>query len=183
LNETFGIPGPRVAWQLDPFGHSSFTPLLSAQFGYEFLVINRIPESDKVELRERSDMSFLWQNNALEEENGMLTYVLNDHYDTPPIIRRKDSVEYCWNGSDTEDNKIGNCTEKLVDLIFTWSAFYPEQENFMLLYGNDFEYDNLNYAQQDFENMEKLMEYAKENLDVEIRYSTPSEFLDSVLSE
>lgn len=31
----FGVK-PRVAWQVDPFGHSSFTPSLFAQLGYEY---------------------------------------------------------------------------------------------------------------------------------------------------
>lgn len=41
---------PTVAWQIDPFGHSSLTPTLFAQMGYKALVINRIHHSLKVSL-------------------------------------------------------------------------------------------------------------------------------------
>jgi hypothetical protein len=50
----------------------------------------------------------------------------------------------------------------------------------MLLFGDDFEFDNLQLAFTDFNHIESIIEYAKENLDVEVKWSTPSEFLDSV---
>jgi hypothetical protein len=71
----------------------------------------------KDELRVTGDLSFLWSSDSLEEESGMLTYVLNDHYDTPPIIRRKNSREYCWNGKADEVSKVKVCAEKFVELI------------------------------------------------------------------
>ena len=33
---------PTVAWQIGPFGHSSITPSIFRQFGYDYLVINRV---------------------------------------------------------------------------------------------------------------------------------------------
>jgi hypothetical protein len=41
LNKTFGVT-PRVAWQIDPFGHSSTqAALMSAAAGYEALFFGR----------------------------------------------------------------------------------------------------------------------------------------------
>lgn len=52
LKETFGISVPRTAWQLDPFGYSALSPSLFTNFGYEFLVINRLEEDFKAKMRE-----------------------------------------------------------------------------------------------------------------------------------
>jgi hypothetical protein len=47
LLQNFGVQ-PRIAWQLDPFGHSSVSPTLFALMGFDALVINRIHFSEKV---------------------------------------------------------------------------------------------------------------------------------------
>lgn len=48
LHKEFGIERVRVAWQIDPFGHSALQPKVLSGFGYEYLVGNRIDEDFKV---------------------------------------------------------------------------------------------------------------------------------------
>jgi alpha-mannosidase len=48
LKEEFNISSPTVAWQLDPFGHSSLTPAILEKFGFKNLVMGRIDASYKV---------------------------------------------------------------------------------------------------------------------------------------
>ncbi len=38
---------PRIAWQIDPFGHSALTPSVFAAAGYDALVLNRVHHADK----------------------------------------------------------------------------------------------------------------------------------------
>ena len=47
LLKNFGVQ-PRIAWQIDPFGHSATTPTIFALMGFEALVINRIHFAEKV---------------------------------------------------------------------------------------------------------------------------------------
>ena len=180
LKDTFGISVPRTAWQLDPFGYSSLSPSLFTNFGYEYLVINRIEEDFKTKMREEQALQFIWQGSDLGQGPGMLTYALNEHYDTPKIIRRKNSPEYCLNGRGTDDTKIQNCSKKLQALLEDWAIGY-NSDKLMLLYGDDFEYDNLGFAKVDFENMEKIMSYMKANTDIDIKFGTPSEFFDELV--
>lgn len=39
LRDTFNIK-PRVGWQIDPFGHSSVTPFVFSELGYEAIVLS-----------------------------------------------------------------------------------------------------------------------------------------------
>ena len=48
LKETFGISQVKVAWQIDPFGHSALTPSIFSKFGYEYMVGSRIDSKFKV---------------------------------------------------------------------------------------------------------------------------------------
>lgn len=51
----------------------------------------------------------------------------------------------------------------------------------MLLFGNDYEYADLQKAEIDFDLMDDIMKYIHENTEIQIRYSTPSEYFDDVL--
>ena len=48
LFEELGVKNIEVAWQLDPFGHSSLTPGLFEKFGFKYLVMGRIDEKYRV---------------------------------------------------------------------------------------------------------------------------------------
>jgi alpha-mannosidase len=46
LMKEFGIK-PRIAWHLDPFGHSSATPRLFAEMGFDAWFFARLDLQDK----------------------------------------------------------------------------------------------------------------------------------------
>ena len=63
LLHQFGVV-PRVAWQIDPFGHSSVTPTLFTLMGMQALVINRVHHQIKDFLKEKKMMEFIWTGSA-----------------------------------------------------------------------------------------------------------------------
>ena len=60
LLQQFGVV-PRVAWQIDPFGHSAVTPTLFRMMGMQALVINRIHFTIKDYFKEQRHMEFIWR--------------------------------------------------------------------------------------------------------------------------
>lgn len=86
----FGVR-PKIAWQIDPFGHSSDTPAIYASMGYDALVINRIHFAHKAALKKESQMEFVWQgplnlptaasDSAAPTQGSILTHVRDR--DTP----------------------------------------------------------------------------------------------------
>ena len=60
LLQQFGVV-PRVAWQIDPFGHSAVTPTLFRLMGMQALVVNRIHFTIKDYFKEQRHMEFIWR--------------------------------------------------------------------------------------------------------------------------
>jgi hypothetical protein len=85
LLQNFGIQ-PRIAWQLDPFGHSSVSPTLFALMGFDALVINRIHFSEKDNLKSKNFMEFIWRGANVGVNVDMLTHVLHTHYSAPKYV-------------------------------------------------------------------------------------------------
>jgi hypothetical protein len=89
LNSTFGgeeWSRPRHGWHIDPFGASSLSPQLFGQLlGYEALVLNRIPDPVKDEMKESQALEFLWQSVSGDVNASLFTHVLDSHYSTPPF--------------------------------------------------------------------------------------------------
>ena len=55
LEAEFKVPPPKVAWQLDSFGHTSSEARLLEEIGYEMLVIARLNETMKEEMDKSGD--------------------------------------------------------------------------------------------------------------------------------
>ena len=64
LLQQFGVV-PRVAWQIDPFGHSAVTPTLFRMMGMQALVVNRIHFAIKDYFKEQKHMEFIWRGSAI----------------------------------------------------------------------------------------------------------------------
>lgn len=61
LNETFGECGrPRVAWQIDPFGHSREQAAIFAQMGFDGLFFGRLDHQDKDQRKATKTMEMVW---------------------------------------------------------------------------------------------------------------------------
>jgi hypothetical protein len=120
------------------------------KFGYEALVINRIDENFKKQMQQTADLEFMWEGADLGAQRAILTHVLYAHYDMPPVINPKDDKE-CW--------KKGNadfCAKKLVKLIRERAGAY-KSDKIMLLYGDDFLYNDLDSARSLLERMERII--------------------------
>lgn len=62
LSTEFGECGrPRVAWQIDPFGHSREYASLVAQMGYDGLFFGRLDYQDKIKRIQDQKMEMLWR--------------------------------------------------------------------------------------------------------------------------
>jgi lysosomal alpha-mannosidase len=65
LSDLFGECGrPRVAWQIDPFGHSREQASLVAQMGYDGLFFGRLDYADKRKRMADKTMEMLWQGST-----------------------------------------------------------------------------------------------------------------------
>lgn len=60
LQALYGVR-PRIAYAIDPFGHSAASAAVAAAAGYDALVINRIDYTLKEALKARAAMEFVWQ--------------------------------------------------------------------------------------------------------------------------
>lgn len=60
LMSEFGIK-PKIAWQLDPFGHSAANAALLAEMGLETVVFARMNEDEGKHRKLEQDMQFFWQ--------------------------------------------------------------------------------------------------------------------------
>ena len=92
FRNTLGVSNITVAWQLDPFGHSSLTPALFEQMGFKHLVMARIHDDYKVthmqtQLKRSRDLEFVWRSHGLGgSDQGIFTHVLHGHYDYPDFL-------------------------------------------------------------------------------------------------
>ena len=65
LNDTFGSDGrPKVAWQIDPFGHSREMASLLAQMGYNGVFFARIDSQDKQKRLNDKSLEMIWHGSA-----------------------------------------------------------------------------------------------------------------------
>ncbi|NXW74490.1 MA2B1 mannosidase, partial [Hirundo rustica] len=65
LRRLFGACGtPRVAWQIDPFGHARHLAATFAQMGYDGLFLGRVDHQDKWVRLQRRELELLWRGSS-----------------------------------------------------------------------------------------------------------------------
>ncbi|XP_078091137.1 lysosomal alpha-mannosidase isoform X2 [Mustelus asterias] len=98
LNDTFGeCARPRVAWHIDPFGHSREQASLFAQMGFDGFFFGRLDYQDKKDRENRREMEQVWRASAnLAKPNAdLFTGVLPNGYNPPSRL--------CWDVLCTDD--------------------------------------------------------------------------------
>ncbi|XP_063677322.1 lysosomal alpha-mannosidase-like isoform X2 [Bolinopsis microptera] len=170
---------PTIAWQIDPFGHSSAHAALSAQMGMKGLFFARMHYQDYDKRKRNKDLEFNWK----VENGNLFTGVLyRQHYNAPPgfdFDRRRADPPMVRNPQSPEYN-IPERVEDFVSYLEEQSSHY-RSGNIMLTMGGDFCYQN---AHKYFKNLDILMDYVNANTTnngFKMIYSTPSQYMDAVL--
>lgn len=184
LATTFGKCGiPRVAWQIDPFGHSREQASLFAQMNFDGLFFGRLDWHDKTQREIDRTMEMVWSgSDDLGERANLFTGVLPNGYNPPD--------GFCFDDTCSDEPMIDDTTsreynipEKVANFtrIINSQAKEYATNNLILTMGSDFQYQN---APIWFKNLDKLiaaMEAEKRNgSKINVFYSTPSCYLYSL---
>ncbi|CAI6008333.1 unnamed protein product, partial [Closterium sp. NIES-65] len=182
LMATFNVT-PRIAWQIDPFGHSATqASLITAQAGLEAVFMGRVDQQEKESRLAAKTMEFVWRaDGATQRENQVLGMVSYDGYYSPSQFRYQDSDDPSYR---IQDNPYGGSpnVQRLVDEFVaevTKRAEGFKTNHLLFPMGEDFAFDR---AILWFKNMDKLIHYVNLDGRVNALYSTPSMYLDALHS-
>ena len=174
---------PRVAWQIDPFGHSSTQASLFADMGYDGLYFARADYEDKALRINESRAELVWRGSPRNRgaESDLFTGMFYLGYGSPqqfcfdqrcgnPVVMQDDPL--------LEDYNVKLKVDEFVNLTYKYSQAY-RTNNVMITMGSDFAHAN---SHQHFKNIDKLIKYLAVDGRVNAFYSTPSKYLDAVNS-
>lgn len=191
LNDTFGRCGrPRVAWQIDPFGHSKEQANLFAKMGFDGLFFARLDYADhEKRLKDKtmemlweagsSDKSTSWPLGGVDESDRLFTGVLYDGYGPPAGFCYDD---FCDDDPIMDDVRLKgyNVNQTVANFVKVAleQAKHMRTNHVMWTMGSDFNYVN---ALTWFKNMDKLIKYVRQlHPEVHVLYSTPSCYLKAL---
>jgi len=171
---------PRVAWQIDPFGHSIMTPSLWAVMGLDAFVGNRVHYRVKYWLKAHRQLEFIWHGGdvgAAAHDSDMFTHILSNHYSFPDGVsaERDDFVPI------TPEN-IASRASSFVDDMFTRLAGV-QTRHMLIPMGDDFTYVD---AAGQFKLMDALLAEIQSNptrYGCTASYGTLSEYFAAVFHE
>ncbi|XP_018421620.1 PREDICTED: lysosomal alpha-mannosidase [Nanorana parkeri] len=185
LQNVFGECGrPRVAWHIDPFGHSREQASLFAQMGFDGFFFGRLDYQDKVNRENTQQMEMIWRaSDDLEAPNAdLFTGVLPNGYNPPE--------GFCWDQlcsdapiMDDPQMEDYNADVMLTNFIKAVNAQAPNYrtKHIAMTMGSDFQYEN---AIPWFKNMDKLINLVNAEQSngskVNVVYSTPSCYLSAL---
>jgi hypothetical protein len=158
LRAHFGAAAaPRVAWQIDPFGHSSLTPTLYADMGFQAVVLNRLHFALKDDFKRQRHMEFVWRASRLAPPRRTLyAHVLHTHYSAPE--------GFDWEASSFPSPKITPATLEsraaaLAAALLQRADAYAHRR-LLVPWGDDFKFRN---AETQFQNMDQLVRHINAN--------------------
>lgn len=85
LNATFGDCGrPRVAWQIDPFGHARQQARIFLEAGFDGVFFQRMDFREKRRRLRDKEMEVLWRVDPSNNKSTLFTHMLYQSYCSPP---------------------------------------------------------------------------------------------------
>ena len=150
VQETFGSDArPRIAWHIDPFGHSSEQASIFAQMSFDGFFFGRIDYADKKLRLEQQRMELVWRGSRnLGQDSDIFTGVLYNGYNPPP--------GFCYDQFcivPIEGNK--DRVDRFVKTTCKQAAQY-KTNHIILTMGSDFMYEN---AKLWYINLDKLIKH------------------------
>ena len=184
IGENFGSAArPRIAWHIDPFGHSSEQAALFAKMGYDGFFFARIDYQDMAKRKMEKRMEMIWRGspNNLGAESDIFTGVTYHHYSPPPgmcfdTLRCSDDPMV-----DDTDLFTYNLEAKVIKFLFEAASQSDSYRtnNIMLTMGDDFHYEA---AHGWFRNLDVLIDNVNEKYSDSFKlfYSTPTRYVEAI---
>ena len=162
IEDNFGLDArPRIAWHIDPFGHSAEQASLFSQMSFDGFFFARIDYADKALRAKEQRMEMVWRGSAsLGKETDIFTGVLYYHYNPPPGFCYD---QLCADPPIQDDPRLYDMNvkervEKFINVSCTQASHY-RTSHIMLTMGSDFQYENANAW---FKNLDKLIKYTNQ---------------------
>uniref|UniRef100_A0A1I8C1B1 Alpha-mann_mid domain-containing protein n=1 Tax=Meloidogyne hapla TaxID=6305 RepID=A0A1I8C1B1_MELHA len=185
LANKFGRCGvPKVAWQIDPFGHSSEHGNILINIGYEALFFSRMHYLELENRKKDKSLEMFWQTDEDGDGTRPLftstfsrgTYTQPYGFCFDPLCNNQDII------IDNPELEGYNVEQKLNDFlkIVNEQAKIQRHNHVLITMGGDFTYSN---AELWFDNLDKLIlagNKRKNLTNVNIFYSTPTCYLKAL---
>ncbi|KAG2372905.1 hypothetical protein C9374_013027 [Naegleria lovaniensis] len=168
LLRRFGIR-PRVAWQIDPFGHDGRIPQIFSQMGFDALVINRVHFSIKSVMKNERALEFIWN---ISDNKTIFTEVLHTHYSSPRNFDfEKPGAEQI------NDQNVERKSMEFIEDMRRRAQNY--RTNFIFVpFGDDFKFRN---AHAQYSSMDRIINYINSHdLGMKVQYSTATEYFEEL---
>jgi hypothetical protein len=175
---------PRVAWHIDPFGHSAANADLFAKMGFDALFFARIDYQDREKRRREKSMEMVWRPYiATGEPREIFTHAMYSHYSAPDgfCFDIRCDFEPIIDDPLLQDYNIESRAQNFIDAVIERLRVY-RSNHVLITMGDDFNYQA---AGVNFKNMDKLINYINSNnyLNMTLFYSTPNDYIDAVHTE
>jgi lysosomal alpha-mannosidase len=165
---------PKVAWYLDPFGHSKTNAAILSRLGFENLVMVRIDYKEKEMRIKNKELEFYWK--PYDEVDGgetkIFTHITHGHYSPKGNA---------WDNMLSRYTLVTDSLAKEFYNYFLTEAKSYRTNNLLFLYGDDFTFSS--NGLQVFHNMDNLIktlsgdDYKDK---IEIFYSTPQRYFEEL---
>ncbi|GJP46907.1 hypothetical protein CLOM_g6156, partial [Closterium sp. NIES-68] len=172
---------PRIAWQVDPFGHSAVQGyLITAQAGMDAVFVGRVDMKEGMRRQAERTLEFLWRpSRTFGKDAQVFTSILDRFTYYPPerfkfeagedrSLRVKDNP---W----SPETNVKERVDEFVQVALAQAANY-RTEHIMWTMGEDFSHTD---ALPWFANMDKLIHYVNQDGRVNALYSTPSMYVEA----
>ena len=198
---------PTYGWSIDPFGYTPTMAYLLKQMGFDAMLVQRVHYHLKKYMGQNLRFEFMWRQSwstANSKDTSIFCHVMPFYsYDIPhtcgpdPKIccqfdfkRIEGSIACPWGVRPVPINahNVHERASTLLDQYRKKSQLYGDRDNHNVLLvplGDDFRYQDMKEARDQFENYEKLMDYmnSKKEWNVEIKFGTLKDYFELLTSK
>jgi len=166
LKETFQIT-PKLAWDIDSFGHSTEYLYLLGKMGYHSNFISRIPVMEETYRKSKNLLQFMWYYKLPDQSKQKIFFQNFGGYATPE--------EFCYSCFYRNFSWVESDNIRFANYLKTFSAGYHYKDIFVLM-GDDFAYTD---ASKFYDAMDHFIDFFKihRELQMNVNYLLPSKYV------
>ncbi|GMR44943.1 hypothetical protein PMAYCL1PPCAC_15138, partial [Pristionchus mayeri] len=186
---------PNTSWSVDPFGHGLMVPALLAASGIEKMVIGRLNDHQKQQMRDSMNMRFHWQqpfyrNNTSPIPAPFVNTLPYLYYTTRNACGPDDSVCCKYHVGPSANwcsgtiHKIGNITNHVSELLYQYRTVQKlyNSEHVLIPVGDDFYLTHNDDWKEVVEIYTAIMDHINNtpSLNAKMEFSSVGDFFEAI---